>query len=196
VKNSIILFARHGQTERGKEDRIEGVLDSPLTALGKTQAENLAEFCLQNKVKKIYCSPMSRAKQTAQYVSDKLHIPITIKNELKEICYGEFEGKTREELQKLPIWKEREKNFFRFVHPGKCLEISGESYQMLYERLDSFFTNLQKEKEPVVVISHLGVLRSAKKFYEKVSDDVVRDYRVANSTIYVVSEEKKYSVQI
>ena len=186
-----LIFARHGETENGKEKKFEGVLDSSLTLIGKSQAEKLAKFCLQENVKKIYSSPLGRAMQTAKIVSQILKIPVIVKEELKEICYGEFEGKSRDELEQLPIWEIRKKSFFDFVHPGNYKGIPGESYSMLYDRLIPFFKNLSQETEPVVIISHLGIVRCAKKFYENASDDQLRDFRVGNNAIYIVETRTK-----
>ena len=187
MRNTTILFTRHGETEIGKEQKFEGVLDSSLTERGKEQAQELANICLGKRVQKIYCSPLKRAKQTAEFVSQKLQIPILVRDELKEICYGEFEGKTRKTLEQLPVWKIREKNFFHFVHPGSCLGIPGESYSMLYERLIPFFQSLEKEIETVVVIAHAGVVRFAKKYYDHSTDEELKSFRLGNGEILLFS---------
>ena len=54
MQNAMIFFARHGETENGKDGKFEGVLDSQLTEKGHMQAKQLAEVCLQKKVAKIY----------------------------------------------------------------------------------------------------------------------------------------------
>ncbi len=147
-------------------------------------------------MKKIYVSSLGRAIETAEEVSQSIKIPLTIKNELKEICYGDFEGKTREEMQKLPIWNQRKHNLFQFIHPGKYLGISGESYEMLYIRLLPFFQKLQYEKVPAVIIAHLGVLRCAKKFYNKENDEDLGNFKEPNNVVYVVDKEKGHVITL
>lgn len=180
-----IIFARHGVTEKGREERFEGVSDSPLTDQGKLQAKKIAEFCKEQNIEKIYSSPVQRVVATAEIVSEILSLPVIYKEELREICYGTFEGKKRSELEKLLVWKSRNNNFFQYIHPGTYEGKRGESYQMLYERLVPFFKTLHLEHKNIVIISHLGIIRCAVKFYENKSDQELRDFRIHNATVYI-----------
>src|SRR3989344_7766062 len=48
--NMKLIFARHGETKSGREKRLEGSSDSPLTENGRRQAERLGFFCQENGV--------------------------------------------------------------------------------------------------------------------------------------------------
>ena len=184
----IIIFARHGETKFGKQERIEGWSSSSLTSLGRKQAKILAKFCKQKKVTKIYASPLKRAQQTAFEVSKLCGLKVSTQKILKEVCYGSFDGKVKEELKRLKVWEEREKNLFKFIHPGFYKRHNGESYEMLLKRLKPFFNKLIREKEiAIIVISHLGVVRSAVKYFDKITNKEFNNLKVSNDNVYVIS---------
>ena len=69
-----------------------GQLDIPLNKNGQEQAIELAEKMLDKQIKIIYTSPLSRAKQTAQIVSEKIGAPVISDNRLKERNNGKLQG--------------------------------------------------------------------------------------------------------
>ena len=93
---------RHGQTDMNAAGRWQGqTVDMPLNAEGERQAYDLAGELKQTGMEMIFSSPLKRAVQTAQIVAGALRIPVRIDNELIEGCFGEAEGKTRDEIQTL-----------------------------------------------------------------------------------------------
>src|SRR6185312_11124870 len=71
----VIYLVRHGQTEFNRERRIQGHVDTPLTALG-------------------------RAHATAQIVAGKLGgLPVELDERLKEMSWGAHDGRLRSELE-------------------------------------------------------------------------------------------------
>lgn len=186
-----LIFARHGETKAGVQDRFVGLSDSPLAEEGRKQAKHLAEFCKGESVGKIYSSPLGRARKTSREVAKACKLRINYKKELKEICYGEWEGKRREDVKILREWKEREKHFYTFLHPGEYNQKMGESYEMLYVRLAPFFARLEtsNEEKNILVISHNGVIRCARKYYEEITNDEFKNGGISNDHVYIV--EKK-----
>ena len=69
-----IYIARHGQNEDNVNGILNGHRDLPLTELGRDQARQLGEGILEAGLNfdKIYCSPLSRAHETAQIVCNIL----------------------------------------------------------------------------------------------------------------------------
>jgi broad specificity phosphatase PhoE len=69
-----IYIARHGQNEDNVNGILNGHRDLPLTELGREQARQLGQGILEAGLDfdKIYCSPLSRAQETAQIVSEIL----------------------------------------------------------------------------------------------------------------------------
>lgn len=92
---------RHGQSEANLNGiTAGGGLDSPLTALGKTQAQNLSEFIdsLENKPARLFSSPMVRAYETARLLNDSLRLQHEVVPALHEMHFGDWEGTPWEKI--------------------------------------------------------------------------------------------------
>ncbi len=100
-----VFIARHGQNEDNANGILNGHRDLPLTDLGRFQArqlgEGLVELGLTFDV--IYCSPLSRAKETAEIVSQILgmsELP-TVIEDLIERDFGVMTGKPQTDIARL-----------------------------------------------------------------------------------------------
>ena len=73
-------FVRHGQTVWNVENKICGATDSPLTEYGREQARETGSKILAEGIKadEILCSPLSRAADTAQLISEMTGIPYRV----------------------------------------------------------------------------------------------------------------------
>lgn len=184
-----LLFCRHGKTQFNLEDRFQGVSDSPLTNEGIEKAKQLNLFLLDNfDIKKFYISPAPRVKQTLEIASQGIHAEVEVTNELREVCYGEWESQTRDKIDK-DLLKQRSDDRFNFVHPGEYNGIKGESYRMQYERLLPFFYKLIHELQPIediAVVSHHGVMICLLRYLEHLSDDDLDELRIPNNKVIVV----------
>ncbi|KYD09131.1 histidine phosphatase family protein [Heyndrickxia sporothermodurans] len=93
-----IGFIRHGSTAWNKERRAQGNSNIPLDEEGLLQARKLAERISQEKWDVIYSSDLSRARQTAEIIGEKLqHIPLHLDERLREVSGGQIEGTTESE---------------------------------------------------------------------------------------------------
>ncbi|MEK4227947.1 histidine phosphatase family protein [Solibacillus sp. FSL H8-0538] len=89
-----ICFIRHGQTDWNVEGRMQGQQNVPLNAIGKQQAQNCAIQLCNYKWDQLMSSPLLRAVQTADILSQHLGLRIQLLNEFAEKSYGEAEGLT------------------------------------------------------------------------------------------------------
>lgn len=96
------LLVRHGETQWNVEGRAQGQTDIPLNEKGLLQAQQTAQGLIANGeiFKTIYSSDLQRALQTAQAIAEAYHMPVYINRALREICWGEAEGLTKEEKEK------------------------------------------------------------------------------------------------
>lgn len=93
-----LLIIRHGESEADLLDVHEGRADFSLTERGHKQAEAMAEYVAAHyELSQIYSSPLNRAKQTAQHLSDKTSVPIIFEERLMEFNNGLIAGMTRSE---------------------------------------------------------------------------------------------------
>ena len=119
-----VVLARHGQTEWNAAGRRQGQLDSPLTALGRAQADAIADAVDVLPVDGIFSSPLGRALDTAAVAGRRLGLPVTVLPELAEVHHGEMAGLTREQIDaRFPgAMTARAHDLYRWAFPG------GESY--------------------------------------------------------------------
>lgn len=91
-----LLVIRHGESEADLLDVHEGRADFPLTMRGHKQAEAMAQFVKKNfDISAIYCSPLKRAFQTAQHLSEATGVPLTVDEKLMEFNNGLIAGLER-----------------------------------------------------------------------------------------------------
>jgi broad specificity phosphatase PhoE len=99
-----IFVARHGQNEDNANGILNGHRDLPLTDIGRQQARQLGEGILAVELQfdAIYCSPLSRAHETAEIVSEMLGMkkPIVV-DSLIERDFGKMSGQPIEKIEEL-----------------------------------------------------------------------------------------------
>ena len=89
-----LIFARHGESQANVEQIISNRdLPHPLTKQGKAQARELAEMLTQRNMSAIYASPLLRAQETAQIVSERVGLPLMTTDALREFDCGIAEGR-------------------------------------------------------------------------------------------------------
>lgn len=88
---------RHGMTEGNLKGQYIGSTDIEITTNGIIELENLRNEGIYPKCDMIFSSPMKRAVQTAKTIFPEKEI--IVKDNLREIDFGEFEGKTADELK-------------------------------------------------------------------------------------------------
>ena len=92
-----IYFLRHGQTVFSRDNAFCGSgLDPDLTPVGSEMAQAFAAAYRSAQWKAIYSSPLKRTLATAQTLSEPAGLKLELRDELKEISYGEWEGKSVE----------------------------------------------------------------------------------------------------
>lgn len=151
-----LLLIRHGETRFNREGRAQGHSNSDLTARGVAQARACAEALVPRGVARLYASDLSRARQTAQIIGDRLGLSVQLDPRLREMSFGRLEGRTWEELD--AYFHEAEAtgagDWFTAVPPG------GESRAQLTERGWAVTHEIARQHpdETVAVVSHGGFI--------------------------------------
>ena len=95
-----IFLVRHGATHSTAEDKFSGDLGVELSETGRWQAMQLGERLREEKISAVYCSSLSRAIDTARIVVGNEGGPeIQIRENLREISHGHWEGLARSEVE-------------------------------------------------------------------------------------------------
>lgn len=153
-----ITFIRHGRSLADDENKFEGRYDSPLTDRGIEQATNVANEWKNNKYRNydlIVCSPLIRARKTAEIFSDIVGGRVVEENKLMEIDPGKLSGLPKEEgMKKYPAPS--------FANPyERIIEGTGESEAQIHARaLLGIETVLNQEFENCLVVSHGAILNA------------------------------------
>lgn len=102
MKTFKIHLIRHGLTEGNLKQQYIGKTDLPLAGVGVSELMRLKEEVDYPRVDNVYSSPMLRCKQTANILYPAKDVVLV--DNLREIDFGEFEGKTAAELEALPSY--------------------------------------------------------------------------------------------
>jgi broad specificity phosphatase PhoE len=160
-----LLLVRHGETAWNREGRFQGHTDVPLSELGRSQARALRArletgahaYLFDDEHTAVVTSDLQRAQETAEIAfgcpGRKLHV----RRELREFCYGVFEGFTRTEIDErfpgaMAAW----------IRGDRAAAVQGgESRTAVYDRAYAAIRAVLAEvpQRHVVVVGHGGVMR-------------------------------------
>jgi probable phosphoglycerate mutase len=156
----LMYCIRHGESAYNAQGRIQGHLNVPLSELGRRQAAALAEASRNWNVEAIYCSPLQRARETAEPIAAALNLPIREEPQLIEIHVGIFQGHSRADLERLfPA----EYGRWRTGDPDYVVP-DGESRRALMARGRAALEAIARSgHRRVIVMSHGAILGAAFK---------------------------------
>ncbi|KAM0044708.1 putative 6-phosphofructo-2-kinase, Fructose-2,6-bisphosphate 2-phosphatase [Helianthus debilis subsp. tardiflorus] len=155
-----ILLTRHGESRDNVRARIGG--DTPLSGNGELYAKKLTNFVekrLKNeRAASIWTSTLQRTIISANQI---VGFPKIQWRALDEINAGVCDGMTYEEIKKnMPDeYESRKKDKLRYRYPR------GESYLDVIQRLEPVIIELERQRAPVVVVSHQAVLRALYAYF-------------------------------
>ncbi|KAL1348808.1 hypothetical protein AAHE18_07G107200 [Arachis hypogaea] len=155
-----ILLTRHGESEDNVRGRIGG--DPALSKTGELYKQKLAKF-IEKRLKaeraaSIWTSTLQRTILTAAPI---IGLPKIQWRALDEIDAGVCDGMTYEEIKKnMPQeYEARKKDKLRYRYPR------GESYLDVIQRLEPVIIELERQRAPVVVVSHQAILRALYAYF-------------------------------
>jgi probable phosphoglycerate mutase len=93
-----VVAVRHGETEWNAEMRMQGQLDTGLSARGRWQAGRVAEALAGEGIEAIFASDLVRAHHTAKAIAAVVGLPIATDAALRERSFGIFQGHTYAEI--------------------------------------------------------------------------------------------------
>ncbi len=183
-----ILVTRHGQTDWNVEKRIQGRTDIELNNKGIEQAYQTKENLKNEKIDLIICSPLKRAKQTADIINIDRNLPITYDERLLEICYGENEGKLHNDFDYDGFWS--------IVNTHKYKD--AENVNEFIQRVHHFLNDLKNRKEEnILIVTHNGVCRAINTYFNGIPEDKnIIELGIKNCEVvkYNIKKNNKYIV--
>lgn len=153
--NTQIDYLRHGEPEGGSRFRGHGI-DDPLSEKGWAQMRTTA--LSQSGWTRIISSPMQRCLAFAEWIAAQHGLPVEPIDDLREIGFGSWEGKTRELLL-----RERPDEYQAFyADPVANPPPGAEPLTEFGRRVARVFDALAAEHpgQHLLVVSHAGVIRA------------------------------------
>jgi len=115
---STVVLLRHGETAWNRERRLMGAADVPLSEAGRVQCARVGEVLAGFGIDRIRSSPLCRARETADIVARAIAAPVENDDGLVEVRFGDWQGKTYEEIAADPRYKQYAADPVGQVTPG------------------------------------------------------------------------------
>lgn len=134
----------------------------PLSEEGRRQADLLGKRLEKEHVDAVWSSDLIRAVETADIINEHLHVPREVREDLKEISFGDMEGLSD------TVIADKFEDFLRgrakmekdMAYPG------GESAADVVTRAVPVLEEIMKQDyDTVAVVTHGGVIRSLVAHY-------------------------------
>lgn len=184
MKSYVIHFIRHGMTQANLNGQYAGSWNIPLCEKGKEKLEEIKEKYDYPYVQEIYTSPLSRCKETCDIIYKSIK-PIVVDG-FKECSFGDWEGKTTEQLSSNP-------DYLNWVKgSGEVTPPNGESWNTFFNRVCKTFESvveslMKRGVTTAAVFTHGGVIMT-----------ILSKYGIPKAPFYdwIVDNGCGYSVRI
>jgi broad specificity phosphatase PhoE len=181
-----LILIRHAATDCFGSQLAGRNGDVHLSAAGKIQGERLARALKQQRIGEIYSSPQPRARETAQFLAESFGDKVRIAAQLDEIDYGEWTGRTFEELRGIAQWRE-------FNSARSCTRIpNGELMVEVQARVLALLERLCQHHSTMTValVSHADVIRAALAHCLGMPLDLLLRLEISPASISMVAMEQ------
>jgi probable phosphoglycerate mutase len=155
MADTIIDLIRHGEPEGGRAYRGHGI-DDPLSDKGWQQM--WAAVGNDAPWDHIITSPMLRCSDFARMLADKHDLTVTIEDNLKEIGFGTWEGRTPEQIKSEA--PDEYENFYR--DPVNLRPAGAEDLKAFCARVSTVYESVYQAHvgKHVLIVAHAGVMRA------------------------------------
>ena len=153
-----LYLVRHGETVWNKAGKYQGTADISLSELGEKQSEKTIQWFQDKKIDKVFSSPLKRAKVTAEGIAFATKASLEIKNDLRELCFGAWEGKTFLEIEEQ--WPGMIEDMY---HNPEDLQIpDGETFRECQIRCMKAINEIisREDNKTYVIVCHGAALRT------------------------------------
>jgi broad specificity phosphatase PhoE len=151
-----IDLVRHGESLFNRMGIVQGHTDSPLTDLGREQANRAGEVLRERGIRAIYTSDLARAWETACIVGEEIGVKPVVMEGFREIRLGKWEGRPIEEIREkdsknLELW---------YSCPLEARIPGAESLEEFQKRVLNTLEEIKRKDGDgrIAIVSHGGVL--------------------------------------
>lgn len=191
----LIYIIRHGETDGNRNGVLQGWTNQPLNDNGRELAVVTAKALAEVKFDVAYSSPLSRAYETAEIIlkySNHSIPEIVIDNRIKEINFGEWEGKriTKENFN-IPSVRFNEFYTDTFNFPnGPGGETTWDVVHRTGDFLNQVFSNPEYQDKTILVATHGFALRALLHHVYEDKNDFWHGQVPANCCVNVIEKNE------
>lgn len=190
TNGNVYFFSRHGEAESNKQKYLSSYPEKRpayLTEDGVSRAKQAGEKLKSVRIDVIIASDILRTKQTAEYISEAINIPIVFDERLREINVGALNGAPYEEYLKL---------FPEGISDLYMKFPEGESRRDVRLRMCAFFKDidLKYQNKRILIVSHEYPLWTLKAIFAGWSDEKIKEEEVklrGDFLAFATPEEEK-----
>ncbi|HEX5308571.1 MAG TPA: histidine phosphatase family protein [Solirubrobacteraceae bacterium] len=176
-----VYLARHGQTTYNLERRFQGRMAVPLDDTGREQARDLAERAAVGAgggpFRALWCSPLLRARETADIVAERIGLEPREDPRLMETDAGDWTDRLFSD-----VYAEDPDGFSGFIEGRPDFAFpGGESFAQQGVRVAAALAEVEQGQLPALVVCHGVVIRIA--LYQRAGHKVALAERVPNAAL-------------
>lgn len=164
-----LYVIRHGQTDWNVAGKCQGMTDIELNSTGIKQAQNAKEQLKKIKINLIICSPLKRARKTAEIINEITNCQIISDERIIERNCGNIEGTTEEEWDSIIGDNVDIINNYNLNWNGQNIEPIQEVCNRVWNLLDEI-QEKYKDKN-VLLVTHGGTCRAINAYFNGIGKD-------------------------
>jgi probable phosphoglycerate mutase len=177
------LLIRHAVHVLGHETIAGRSPQARLSEEGKTQTSRLVDRVAHLPIRALYCSPVQRARETAQPLADRLGLKVQISDALYEINFGDWSGRQLDELRPRQQWQQW--NSFRSGTRLPAGELMLETQTRIVTEM--LRLRVQHPDDCVALVSHGDVIKAAALYFLGVPLDLCLWLEISQASVSVVA---------
>ena len=146
-----IILVRHGQTDWNVNNLLQGSSDIDLNEHGILQAKETAKKLQNINIDCIYCSPLNRTLDTANYINENRNLKIITDNRLLERGFGNYEGLNGKKVDFKKYWD------FNLNLSDSNVESIKDFFNRVYFLLLDLYNSYSNTDSNILLVTHNGV---------------------------------------
>ena len=187
----LAIFMRHGEADNNVNRILVGRhIESHLTEIGRQQVRDTANYLKEIVVDKVFVSPVTRARETAEIVCDVNNLDYEIDERLYEIELGKLVGMNYEDII------EKHGNLFLKFYSGdeQMLDDYGvESFTSVKMRIKHLLDEAM-ERYPdknIIFVTHLDPIKAAISLLLDLKPEALYQWHIRNAALTILKHESK-----
>jgi broad specificity phosphatase PhoE len=153
----LIALARHGETSYNHQERFQGHLAVPLNDRGREQAHELARLAARREWAALLCSPLARARETADIVGAAIgHHPV------EDARFAETDTGDWTDRMFADVQRDEPERFAAYLRADPAFAFpGGESFAQQQLRVLEGIDAARRGPRPALIVTHRGSIRLA-----------------------------------